>query len=176
MKWIAICIGVIILIGAGAYIYRNYFTTPEQSINSFEECVAAGNPVMMSYPGQCSAGGQTFIEDIGNLMEMESMIRVESPAPNSTVQTPLKITGEAVGQYFFEGSFPAVLVDSDGKELGTGIMTAQGEWMTEEFVPFTGTIEFTSPATDKGTLILERNNPSEKTENDAQLIIPIKFE
>ncbi len=30
------------------------------SINSFAECVAAGNPVMESYPEQCAAGGQTW--------------------------------------------------------------------------------------------------------------------
>lgn len=35
------------------------------SITSFEECVAAGNPVMESYPRQCrSAGGGLFVEDI----------------------------------------------------------------------------------------------------------------
>jgi hypothetical protein len=31
------------------------------TINSFEECVAAGNPVMESYPEQCAANGQNFI-------------------------------------------------------------------------------------------------------------------
>lgn len=30
------------------------------SINSFAECVAAGNPVMESYPEQCAANGKTF--------------------------------------------------------------------------------------------------------------------
>lgn len=158
-------------------MYQNYFTQEDEiTITSFEECVAAGNPVMLSHPGQCSANGQTFIEDIGNQMEMFEMIRVESPSPNSTIQSPLEIKGEAVGNYFFEGSFPAVLVDSNGNEIGTGIMTAQGEWMTEEFVPFTGTIEFTSPTTEKGTVILQRNNPSEKPENDAQLTIPVSFQ
>lgn len=32
----------------------------EASINSFAECVAAGNPVMESYPEQCAANGQTW--------------------------------------------------------------------------------------------------------------------
>lgn len=37
-------------------------------VTNFEECVQAGNPVMESYPRQCSYGDQTFIEelDIGN--------------------------------------------------------------------------------------------------------------
>ncbi len=33
--------------------------------SSFEECVAAGNPVMESYPRQCMANGRTFTENIG---------------------------------------------------------------------------------------------------------------
>lgn len=32
----------------------------QTSINSFAECVAAGNPVMESYPEQCAVNGQTW--------------------------------------------------------------------------------------------------------------------
>ena len=35
--------------------------SPASSISSFEECVAAGNPVMESYPRQCRAGNRTFV-------------------------------------------------------------------------------------------------------------------
>jgi len=38
----------------------------QEQINSFEDCVNAGNPVMESYPRQCSANGQTFVEEIQN--------------------------------------------------------------------------------------------------------------
>ncbi|MCK5593900.1 MAG: hypothetical protein KAI18_01520 [Candidatus Aenigmarchaeota archaeon] len=33
-------------------------------IDSFETCAAAGNPIMESYPRQCRAGDQTYVEDI----------------------------------------------------------------------------------------------------------------
>ena len=33
-------------------------------VTDFESCVAAGNPVMQSYPAQCRAGGVTFVEKI----------------------------------------------------------------------------------------------------------------
>lgn len=39
-------------------------TTNQTAITNFEECVAAGNPVMESYPRQCSANGETFVEEI----------------------------------------------------------------------------------------------------------------
>ena len=38
-------------------------------ITNFDECVAAGNPVMESYPRQCSADGQTFVEVIDEVIE-----------------------------------------------------------------------------------------------------------
>lgn len=38
--------------------------SPQIPITSFEECVAAGNPVMESYPRQCQANGKLFVEEI----------------------------------------------------------------------------------------------------------------
>jgi|GEM_PF-4040588 len=35
----------------------------QQPITNFDECVAAGNPVMESYPEQCRANGQTFVNE-----------------------------------------------------------------------------------------------------------------
>jgi len=40
------------------------------AITNFEECIAAGNPVMESYPRQCSDGDNTFTEDIGQELDM----------------------------------------------------------------------------------------------------------
>ncbi len=36
---------------------------PQQKITNFDECVAAGNPVMESFPEQCRANNQTFVND-----------------------------------------------------------------------------------------------------------------
>ncbi len=38
-------------------------------ITSFEECAAAGNPIMESYPRQCSANGQTFVEEVDEVVQ-----------------------------------------------------------------------------------------------------------
>jgi hypothetical protein len=35
-------------------------------IDTFEACANAGNPIMESYPRQCSANGQTFVEKTGS--------------------------------------------------------------------------------------------------------------
>ncbi len=33
-------------------------------VNSFEECVQVGNPVMESYPRQCNHDGKNFVEEL----------------------------------------------------------------------------------------------------------------
>jgi hypothetical protein len=38
------------------------------NVSNFEECVAAGNPVMESYPRQCRHGEESFSEDIGQIV------------------------------------------------------------------------------------------------------------
>ncbi len=37
----------------------------ETQVSNFEECLAAGNPAMESYPRQCRHEDKTFVEDIG---------------------------------------------------------------------------------------------------------------
>jgi len=61
------------------------------SVNNFEECIAKGYPVLESYPRQCrTPDGKTFIEDIGNELEKQNLIRVSKPRPNEIVESPLK--------------------------------------------------------------------------------------
>jgi hypothetical protein len=38
-------------------------------VTNFEECLAAGNPAMESYPRQCRHGDQTFVEEIDEPVE-----------------------------------------------------------------------------------------------------------
>ncbi len=108
----------------------------------------------------------------------EGLLRVTSPTVGSTISSPVTITGEARGYWFFEGSLPISIVNWDGLIIGEGIATAQGEWMTEEFVPFIATVNFTfDPATPytRGAIILKKDNPSGLREHDSALEVPITF-
>jgi len=144
-------------------------------ISSFDDCVAAGNPVMKSYPRQCRAGDKTFTEDIGNELEKRDLIRLDSPRPNQTIKSPLQITGQARGYWFFEAVFPVNLL-VDGQVIAAGLAQAQEEWMTEDFVPFEVELIFAKPEFGKGELILERDNPSGLPENADELRVPVVFE
>ena len=149
----------------------------EESINDFEECAAAGNAIMESYPRQCFANGETFTEEIGNEVDKNDLIRLDYPRPNAAISSPLTITGRARGNWFFEAGFPVVLVDWDGLIIAEGSAEAQTDWMTEDFVPFEAKLEFENPGVyNNGALILQRSNPSDLPENDDALEIPVKFE
>jgi hypothetical protein len=108
--------------------------------------------------------------------QKDDLIVLESPLPQSTVSSPIVIKGKARGNWYFEGSFPVTLTDAAGKVLVESYATAQGEWMTTEYVPFTTTLKYTLPVgttSMKGYLILKKNNPSGETKFDNSLRIPI---
>ncbi|MFW6210192.1 MAG: Gmad2 immunoglobulin-like domain-containing protein [Patescibacteria group bacterium] len=105
-------------------------------------------------------------------------IRVSEPEPLATVSTPLQVSGEARGSWYFEGDFPVIVTDWDGRIIGEGFATAQDEWMTEEFVPFAGSIAYDLPAdaySATGTIIFQRDNPSGLPEHDAALEFPVRL-
>lgn len=106
------------------------------------------------------------------------LIVVSSPARDEKISSPVTITGQARGYWFFEASFPIVIVDWDGRIIGEGIATADGEWMTEDFVPFHSTVTFTldeSTPYRRGAIILRKDNPSGLPEHDDALEIPVTF-
>jgi hypothetical protein len=60
------------------------------SISSFEECAAAGYPIMESYPRQCAVpGGETFVEDIsvGGQRDSNGCLVAAGYSWNSTLES-----------------------------------------------------------------------------------------
>ena len=144
-------------------------------IRSFEECVKAGYPILESYPRRCKAPSTEFVEDIGNEIEKQNLIRVNVPKANTVIKSPLVVQGEARGFWFFEASFPIHLFDAEGNKIATAIAEAKDEWMTEDFVPFEATLTFGSVSTERGMLVFQKDNPSGLPLNDDELNIPIMF-
>lgn len=105
----------------------------------------------------------------------DDRIRVVVPVVDSLVASPLTVSGEARGMWYFEASFPLVVLDADRNEVAQGYAQADGEWMTEDFVPFSGTVEFTAPASDTGYIVFKKDNPSDLPEHDASVEIPVRF-
>jgi len=147
-----------------------------QVIKNFSECLTAGFPVMESYPRRCRDDqNNEFVEDIGNEFEKQDLIRIDNPRPNQTVTSPLAISGQARGYWFFEAVFPVKLLDKNRQVIAASSAQAQGEWMTEEFVPFKAAIEFNAAAGEQGFLVLGKDNPSDLPENADELLVPVIF-
>lgn len=108
--------------------------------------------------------------------DKQNLIVVVSPIKNAEISSPLVISGRARGVWFFEGSFPVILLDSYRNTIAEGHVSAQGEWTTAEFVKFLGTLEFNNYIKgQKGYLVLKKDNPSGLPEFDDSLEIPVTF-
>lgn len=178
---------VLVIVLALAWAGYAWYTSSQKiaQIDSFEECVAAGFPVMESYPRQCTANGKTFAEDIQEPEEQEpeeeepepssNDIQVSAPSSNAQIQSPLTVTGQAKGPWYFEASFPIILLDGNNNQIAQTNAQATSDWMTTNFVPFTATLTFSTPSTPTGTLVLKKSNPSGEPQNDDQITIPVTF-
>jgi len=136
-------------------------------------------------PGRTEAPGESqniSADTLAHIKEKADLIVLDSPSPNSVITSPMMISGKARGTWYFEASFPIILVDWDGLIIAEGYATALSDWMTEDFVPFQATLEFEKPAladtTDfgkRGAIILKKDNPSGLPEYDDALEIPLRF-
>lgn len=107
---------------------------------------------------------------------IDNLIAVDAPSKNATVSSPLIISGTARGAWYFEASAPVELRDASGKVIAQGHIDAQGDWMTEDFVPFKATLTFAAqPAGSAGMLVLKNDNPSGDPARQKELDIPVTF-
>lgn len=160
-----IIIGVVALALIGAMFYfRSPVQAPVDENNT-------PNSTSTNNNGTSTSNNPPIVtNDIANL------IKVTNPVPNAVIKNPLTLTGQARGYWFFEASAPVKLLDANGKEIANTYIQAQGDWMTENFVPFKGTLQFATPSTPTGTLVFENDNPSGLSSNRRELRIPVKFD
>lgn len=108
---------------------------------------------------------------------LEDLIVVSDLPAESLISSPFTVTGRARGTWFFEGSFPVILTDEDGNVLVETYASSPESWMTEEFIPFTSTLNFSAPAGTKAQLELMLDNPGSPEEGfDRSVIIPVVVE
>ncbi len=103
-----------------------------------------------------------------------------SPRAGTAIESPLTVTGFVRGAWAFEGDFPVTLVDWDGLIIAEGYATVLADWMTDEYVPFLGTLEFSAASTttavsSRAAIILQKDNASGLPEHDDVLEVPVVF-
>ena len=123
-------------------------------------------------PSACQLGTSTPV------VTHDDLIRVTSPTTGEAISSPVIVTGQARGSWYFEAQFPIEILDSNGQIIGQGPATAQSDWETTDYVPFTDTIILTTtPASgSSGTIVLKKDNPSGAAANDDSLSVPVDFQ
>jgi len=107
----------------------------------------------------------------------KDLVTLDAPMPEQTVRSPLVVRGKARGPWYFEASFPVILTDWDGRIIAQVPARAQGDWMTNDWVPFEAVLTFDADTTvsSRGALILRKDNPSGLPEHDDALEITVFF-
>lgn len=85
---IVLFIILVTALAIGTIFYAKQNQAKIAAINDFESCATAGNPIMESYPEQCSANGQTFTRV---LSEEEQKKLTPDPSPAKSVNQTKKI-------------------------------------------------------------------------------------
>lgn len=98
---------------------------------------------------------------------------VYTPNDSDTIASPLTVIGQIPGSWATEGDFVAVLKNSDGVQIAESVVTINGNWMTDDLVPFSTTIAYNDTGT--GTLVLQKDNPSGLPVNDDQVAINVQL-
>jgi hypothetical protein len=84
--------------------------------------------------------------------------------------------GRARNNWFFEATLPFFIKDNSGEMLATGFVQAQSDWMTNDWVPFQGTLIFSVDTSTPSELVFKKNNPSTLSEYEAQISYPVSLE
>lgn len=167
---IALLIILAVVGSLGAAIFENLKKLPAEAplAASSPSPVALPSitvPSFLSASGTISASPKSALNDIA----------ITNPGPNAVVKSPLTISGSAVGNWYFEASFPVVITDGEGLILGEAAARALGDWMTTSSVPFTATLDFSAPKTPNGFLIFKNDNPSGNPALQRSIEIPVRF-
>ena len=158
----ALLILFIVVLGGLAFVYFKG-SPPQQSVDQSD-----------SVTKDDDSDTDQLNNDDAEGMEEDLGIVVTSHLENQKVTSPVTLTGDAKGWYF-EGSFPVKIVDANYAVLGEGYVTAQGDWMTDGFVPFEGVVTFSNPTTAYGYIIFMADNPSGLPENAKEYQVKVTF-
>jgi hypothetical protein len=152
------CLLLVICILAGGLIFLivNKNATPAKQINSYEDCAAAGYPILESYPEQCrTPDGRSFTRELTE--EEQEALRPEEPTPSPTpapTSTTLEVRVYFSGNDSIEDPTYTVAVDRESNRTDIATFTIEelidGPTATEELVGLFTPIELSGTSNCSG--------------------------
>lgn len=158
-KLILIVIIFVVVVSGGFILGAKFLSGEDTWICENNQWVKHGNP-SSSMPTDPCPGAEIIIY---------------SPSSGDAIMSPVSVSGKVKGTWMFEASFPASVLDANGNELGVAPITTSENWMTEDFVSFSGRISFSQPTTQNGFVVFNNDNPSGLPENSKEFRVPVKF-
>lgn len=163
---------LLVLAALALFVIRRQPQSQPIKVTDFASCELAGGAILETDPPQCMAlDGRKFTAPINP----EPEVVVDQPVYGAVINNPLIVSGQAKGFWFFEASLPVILKDDQGNVLAQTPATAQADWMTTDYVPFTATLNFNPGSSQYGVLIINKDNPSGDTSKDASFAVPVRF-
>lgn len=100
---------------------------------------------------------------------------VYTPVKDAKLTSPVGVVGKVPGSWSSEASFPIRINDSLGRVVAQGAGQLLGDWMTDQLVPFSAKLTYSSAAAGQGILVLQKDNPSGQVSNDDTVSVPIQL-
>jgi hypothetical protein len=95
---------------------------------------------------------------------------------NAVISGVTQASGLLKGGYFFEGNARGMLLDGNKQVQKTFSITATGDWMTTDAVPFDMTIDASGMLPGSGYIRIANDNPSGDSSKDKYVDIPVVFQ
>ncbi len=173
-----IILGFIILISAAVISGIRFFSTENNWTCENGQWTRNGSSLSPRPKEECLKKEEPNKDDKNDGDEIQkdlAEIKIYSPEIDAELSDTVEIKGEARGYWFFEASFPIKIIDANGKILASATAKADGEWMTEKFVPFSVKLDLSNPTATSGYIVFEKDNPSGLKELEKSYRLAVKF-
>ncbi len=110
------------------------------------------------------------------LSEKGSILILDNIKDGDTVDEGFQIKGRVSGEWFFEGTFPVRVLNTQGEIIESLIAASEGGWMTSNLVDFTFTLDLDLDKESIVKIVFEKSNASNLVENDdsASITVTVK--
>lgn len=118
-------------------------------------------------------------EDAPAAAQTEATIAVTAPRPGDHIKSPFEATGTAPNNWYFEASFPTMLVGPDSRVIAEAPAQAQSDWMTPGPVSFRAALTFHVDQETQAILVLQEDMPGEDEDHPTgqrEIRIPVVLE
>lgn len=179
--FIVLAIVAVLAVGAGTYFYQQRsiddLNDKNKSLTSSVRQLKAENKILATTEDSSVApsGSQQPAKTTTYTSEKGVKVVVTAPLSGTKVSSPLTIKGSVPGSWSFEGQFSVRLIDAQGNLLGESPAKLSGNWMTEALTLFSTRLTFGQGASQKGTLVLLKANPSGLASHNDTVVIPVTF-